>query len=131
MAKLSTKATAGRNFQEGGFKINYGVYSPTVTSSNGTINANLGNSFRDNREGSRNISVHNLKDGQSVTILVDGAVNNVITVDVYSDNGITSVPTKYGAGQSGTMASTYSLFTVYRIGGEVNFAIIGPIHGIS
>jgi hypothetical protein len=131
MADLSTIATAGRDFQDGGFKINYGVYSPTVTTVSGIANANFGNSFRDMRTGNRTINVHNLKDGQSLTILVQGALNNVITIAVFSDAGVTSVPVKYGAGQSGTMASAYSLFTVYRVGGDLNFAVIGPIHGIS
>ena len=130
MANLSTIATAGRDFQDGGYKINYGVYSPTVTTVLGIVNANLGNSFRDVRTGNRAIAVHNLKDGQSLTVLVQGALSNVITIAVFSDAGVTSVPVKYGAGQSGTMASTYSLFTVYRVGGDLNFAVIGPIHGI-
>lgn len=131
MAKLSNIATAGRDFQEGGYKINYGVYSPTVTSSNGIINANLGNTFQEIGTGSRTISVHNLKDGQSVTILVNnGAPNDELTINVYSDQGVTPVTTKYGAGQNGIMASAISLFTIYRIGGESGFAIIGPIHGI-
>lgn len=130
MANLSTIATAGRDFQDGGFKINYGVYSPTVTTVSGIANANLGNSFRDMRTGNRTIAVHNLKDGQSLTILVQGAANSVITITAFSDAGTTSVPVKYGAGQSGTMTSIYSLFTVYRIGGDLNFAVIGPIHGI-
>jgi hypothetical protein len=130
MANLSTIATAGRDFQDGGYKINYGVYSPTVTAVSGVVNANLGNSFRDVRTGNRAIAIHNLKDGQSVTILVQGAATNVITITAYSDNGITTIPVKYGAGQSGVMASTYSLFTVYRVGGSLNFAVIGPIHGI-
>lgn len=131
MANLSTIATAGRDFQDGGYKINYGVYSPTVTTVSGIVDANFGNSFRDIRTGNRTIAVHNLKDGQSVTILVQGAATNVIAIATYSDNGITSIPTKYGAGQSGTMASAYSLFTVYRVGGSLNFAVIGPIHGIA
>jgi len=130
MANLSLISTAGRDFQDGGYKINYGVYSPTVTTVSGVADANLGNSFRDMRTGNRTIAVHNLKDGQSLTVLVQGALNNVITIAVFSDAGVTSVPVKYGAGQSGTMASTYSLFTVYRVGGDLNFAVIGPIHGI-
>jgi hypothetical protein len=131
MANLSTIVTAGRDFQEGGYKINYGVYSPTNTALSGVVNANLGNSFRDVRSGNRSIAVHNLKDGQSVTILVQGAATNVITITAFSDAGITSIPVKYGAGQGGIMASAYSLFTIYRIGGALNLAIIGPIHGIT
>jgi hypothetical protein len=130
MANLSTIATAGRDFQDGGYKINYGVYSPTVTTVSGIANANLGNSFRDIRTGNRTIAVHNLKDGQSITILVSGALNNTITVTAYSDAGTTSIPVKYGAGQGGIMSSVYSLFTVYRIGGDLNMCVVGPIHGI-
>ena len=131
MANLSTIVTAGRDFQEGGYKINYGVYSPTNTALSGVVNANLGNSFRDVRSGNRSIAVHNLKDGQSLTVLVSGAVNNTITILAYSDAGVTSIPVKFGAGQSGVMASAYSLFTVYRIGGGLNMCIVGPIHGIA
>jgi hypothetical protein len=103
--------------------------SATISASTGIVDANSGTSFSDTRTGNRTIAVHNLGDGQSVAILVSGAANNVITITAYSDAGVTSVPVKYGAGQSGTMASAYSLFTIYRIGSS--FCVVGPIHGVA
>lgn len=128
MALLSVIATAGRDFQQGGYKVNYGVYSPTNTSLSGVVNSNLGNSFRDVRTGSRAIAIHNLKDGQSLTVLVSGASGNVITFSAYSDNGVTSLPIQYGSGYTNTMVSPYSLFTVYRIGGSLNLVTLFSCH---
>lgn len=106
------------------------IYTSTTTTVSGVANAALGSSFRDIRSGNRTIAIHNLKDGQSLSVLVQGAANNVITITAFSDAGTTSVPVKYGAGQNGIMASAYSLFTIYRIGGDINICVIGPIHGI-
>jgi hypothetical protein len=96
-----------------------------------TIDARLGNNFVNNLTGSRTIAVHNLGEGSTVSILCSGSANNVITIQAFSDAGITPVTVKYAAGQDGTMASAYSLFTIYRIGGSFNWAIVGPMHGIS
>lgn len=106
------------------------IYTATTTTVSGIANAALGSSFRDIRTGNRTIAIHNLKDGQSLSVLVQGAVNNDITITAFSDAGITSVPVKFGAGQNGIMASAYSLFTIYRIGGDINICVVGPIHGI-
>jgi len=106
----------------------------TITTT-GVVDASLGASFRDARSGSRTIAVHNIRDGQSISILVFGASSDVITITSFSDAGVTSIPIKYGAGQNGQMTSTTSLFTVFCIGQDLNvgsqsIAIIGPIHGI-
>jgi hypothetical protein len=106
----------------------------STINSTGTIEAFQGNSFLDARTGSRTININNLRDGQSLSILVLGASTNVITINAYSDTGITSLPVKYGAGQNGQMASAYSIFTVFRIGQTLTdpgIVIIGPIHGIA
>jgi hypothetical protein len=96
-----------------------------------TIDANLGSNFINTGTGSRTITINNLKDGMTVSIVCPGATGNVITIAAHADNGVTPLTVKYGAGQDGTMISAYSLFTVFRVGGSLNWAIVGPIHGIS
>lgn len=122
-------------YQDGSLKLDYGVFSPTVDVSSNTVNASLGANFKALGSGNRTLSVHNMKDGQSVTILVQGAVNNTITIAAYSDAGSTALSVKFAAGQDGIMASAWSLFTVMRIGGTsgagANFAVVGVMHGIS
>lgn len=122
-------------YQDGSVKIDYGVFSPTVDVSSNIANASLGANFKALGSGSRTLSVHNMKDGQSITLLVQGAANDVITIAAYSDAGTTALSVKYGAGQNGTMASAWSLFTVMRIGGTsgsgANFAVVGVMHGIA
>lgn len=121
-------------YQDGSVKIDYGVYSPTVDVSSNIVNGNLGANFKALGSGSRTLNVHNMKDGQSVTILVQGAANDVITIQAYSDAGSTALTVKFAAGQTNTMASAWSLFTVMRIGGTsgagANFAVVGVMHGI-
>ena len=121
-------------YQDGRVKIDYGVYSPTVDVSGDTIKASLGANFKVLGSGNRTIFVHDLEDGQSVTVLVQGALNNVITINAYSDNGVTPLSVKFASGQDGTMASAWSIFTVIRIGGTsgagANFAVVGVMHGI-
>jgi hypothetical protein len=121
-------------YQDGSLKLDYGVFSPTVDVSSNTVNAALGANFKALGSGNRTLSVHNMKDGQSVSILVQGAVNNTITIAAYSDAGSTALSVKFAAGQDGIMASAWSLFTVMRIGGTsgagANFAIVGVMHGI-
>lgn len=104
-------------YQDGSLKIDYGVFSPTVLVSSNIANAALGANFKVLGSGNRTINVHNMKDGQSVTMLVQGAVNNVITLQAYTDAGVSPLTVKFAAGQSGTMASTWSMFTVMAIGG--------------
>jgi len=122
-------------YQDGSVKIDYGVFSPTVDVSGDIANASLGANFKALGSGNRTLSVHNMKDGQSVTVLVQGALNNVITLNAYSDAGSTALSVKFAAGQDGIMASAWSLFTVMRIGGTsgagANFAVVGVMHGIS
>lgn len=121
-------------YQDGSVKIDYGVFSPTVDVSSNLVNASLGANFKVLGSGNRTIAVHNMKDGQSVTVLVQGAANDVITFDVYADAGVTGLTEKFAAGQNGIMASAWSLFTIMRIGGTsgagANFAVIGVMHGI-
>lgn len=121
-------------YQDGSVKIDYGVFSPTVDVSANLVNALLGANFKVLGSGNRTITVHNMKDGQSVTVLVQGATNDVITFDTYADAGVTGLTEKFAAGQTGTMASAWSLFTIMRIGGTsgagANFAVIGVMHGI-
>lgn len=122
-------------YEDGFVKIDYGIFSPTVDVSANTVIASLGANFKALGSGNRTISIHDLKDGQSVTILIQGAVNNTITINAYSDGGITPLSVKFAAGQNGIMASAWSLFTVMRIGGTsgagANFAVVGVMHGIS
>lgn len=128
---LSWMTTIPATFEGDAYKVTTSVYSPTLDTVSGVVNANLGSSFRDTNTGNRTIAVHNLKDGQSVNIMVQGAINDVITITAFSDSGVTSIPVKYGAGQNGVMASTYSLFAIYRIGGAFDFVTVGPVHGIT
>jgi len=121
-------------YQDGSVKIDYGVFSPTVDVSSNLVNASLGANFKVLGSGNRTIAIHNMKDGQSVTVLVQGAANDVITFDTYADAGVTGLTEKFAAGQNGIMASAWSLFTIMRIGGTsgagANFAVIGVMHGI-
>jgi hypothetical protein len=130
----STLTDLKTRYQDGSLKIDYGVFSPTVDVSGNLVNAALGANFKVLGSGSRTIAVHNMKDGQSVTILVQGAVNDVIAFDTYADAGLTGLTEKFAAGQNGIMASAWSLFTIMRIGGTSgagsNFAIVGVMHGI-
>ena len=122
-------------YQDGRVKIDYGVFSPTVEVSGNIVKASLGANFKVLGSGNRTISVHDLEDGQSVTVLVQGNTNDEITISAYSDGGTSPLSVKFAAGQNGTMASAWSLFTVMRIGGlsgdGANFAIVGVMHGIS
>lgn len=104
---------------------------PTATNATNTIDARNGSTWINTPTGSRTVNIHHLADGQTVSILCAGAANVVITIAAYSDAGSTSVPVKFGAGQNGTMSSSYSLFTIYRIAGAVNWAVVGPIHGLA
>lgn len=113
----STLTDLKTRYQDGSLKIDYGVFSPTVDVSGNLINAALGANFKVLGSGSRTIAVHNMKDGQSVTVLVQGAANNVITLQAYTDAGITPLIVKFAAGQNNIMASTWSMFTVMAIGG--------------
>jgi len=121
-------------YQDGSVKIDYGVFIPTVDVSSNLVNASLGANFKVLGSGNRTIAIHNMKDGQSVTVLVQGAANDVITFDTYADAGVTGLTEKFAAGQNGIMASAWSLFTIMRIGGTsgagANFAVIGVMHGI-
>lgn len=110
------------------FEVQSLALGPTLSTVSAVADCRLGNSFKDERTGSRTISIHNIKDGQSIGILVQGQTSDVITITAFSDSGVTQVPVKYGAGQNGQMVSTYSLFTIYRIGND--FCVVGPIHGI-
>ena len=131
----TTLADLRTRYQDGSVKIDYGVFSPTVDVSGDIVNASLGANFKALGSGNRTLSIHNMKDGQSVTVLVQGALNNVITLNAYSDAGSTALSVKFAAGQDGIMASAWSLFTVMRIGGTsgagANFAVVGVMHGIS
>jgi len=122
-------------YQDGSLRIDYGVFSPTVTAGGNAVDSSLGANFKVLGSGNRTLSVYNIKDGQSVTILVQGAINDVITLNAYSDGGSTALSVKFAAGQNGIMASAWSLFTVMRIGGTTgagaNFAVVGVMHGIS
>lgn len=146
MAKSAIQGTTltdlRTRYEDGSVKIDYGVFSPTrVYSTTGsiTIDASLGANFKildtspnPNASG-RTISVQNLKDGQSVSILVEGVTNRQITINATGDENVT-LDTRFAAGQNGTMASAWSLFTIMRIGGTsgdgANFAVIGVMHGI-
>ena len=131
----STLTDLKTRYQDGSLKIDYGVFSPTVDASSNLVNAALGANFKVLGSGNRTINIHNIKDGQSVTLLVQGAANNIITLQAYSDAGITALSVKFAAGQTGTMSSAWSMFTVMAIGGTsgagANFAIIGVMHGIA
>jgi hypothetical protein len=96
-----------------------------------TADALLASNFYADGTGSRTITINNLAIGQSATILVKGAANTVITIQAFSDVGITPLVVKYGAGQNGTMASAYTLFSLFRTGGSNDWVVVGPIHGIS
>ena len=97
-----------------------------------TIDCDLGNNFRHlNQTGNRTYTLHNFKDNSSLSVLISGQANDEIVFNAYSDNGVTPLIVKYGAGQSGTMASAYTLFTFFRAGGNLNWVVVGPIHGIS
>ena len=120
-------------YEDGSVKIDYGVFSPTVFVYDDKVNAKTGATFKLFGSGSRTVNINNIKDGQSVTLLVQGSANTVITLRAYTDEGTTLLTSVFAAGQNGTMASNWSLFTVMRIGGTVaegSIAIIGVMHGI-
>lgn len=97
-----------------------------------TIDCDIGNNFRHlSQSGNRTYNIHNFKDNSSISVLVSGQANNVITFNAYSDAGVTPLVVKYGAGQNGTMASAYTLFSFFRSGGDLGYVVVGPIHGIS
>jgi hypothetical protein len=115
-------------------RLDYGAYSPTVTMSSNVADASVAANFKLLGSGNRSIAVHNLRDGQTISILVQGAVNNVISFTAYSNAGVTTLSSFFAAGQNGTMSSSFSLFTLMRIGGSSgagsNFVVIGVMHGM-
>jgi len=109
-----------------------GTAGSVLDMSSTTIDCNLASNFRHlGQTGNRTYNIHNFPDGKSISVLLSGQANNVITFNAYSDAGTTPLTVKYGAGQNGTMASAYTLFTFFRAGGNLNWVIVGPIHGIS
>ena len=109
------------------------VQAGTVTPSTGgttgavtsTCDAQLGASFSvgAGAGGSATITINDLIDGQTINILKTGAAGNVITFA-----GLSGLTQHTGITYSNTMTSTYSMFTLTRIG---TFVIINALHGIS
>jgi hypothetical protein len=119
---MASSAFSPKTFQD--------FFQSTVTIGN-SIDARTNSNFLNTGSGSRTITVTNIQDGKTIAILCPGQANDIISIVAYADDGLTPLTVKYGAGQNGTMASTYSLFTLLRVGGSLNWVIVGPIHGIS
>jgi len=111
-----------------------GSSSPTVAiTTNVAVNCALSNVFSYSfGTGNRTIPIHNLENGQTISVLVTGAVGNIITFNCFSDAGITLVTTKVPAYASTTMSSTQSIFNITRfVAGSTNWAVVAPFHGLS
>ena len=95
-----------------------------VTGPTTTCNAQLGAVFNvaAGAGGNKTFTISNLIDGQTINVLVAGAAANTVT---WTIAGLTQ---KTGVTYSNTMTSTYSMFTITRVG---TFAIINALHGIS
>lgn len=115
-------------YQDGSVVLNYGMFSPTVTVTDNIVNASLGANFSVLGSGNRTVNIHNIKDGQSLTILVSGAAGNVISFQAYEGSGATPLTIQFGSAAGTTMVSTYSLFTIYRIGGSLNLVVLFACH---
>jgi hypothetical protein len=111
-----------------------GSNTPTVSiTTNVAVNCSLSNVFSYSfGTGNRTIPIHNLENGQTISVLVTGANGNQITFNCFSDAGITAVTTKVPAYASTTMASAQSIFNITRVSaGSINWAIVAPFHGLS
>jgi hypothetical protein len=111
-----------------------GSYSTTVSvTTNVACDANQSNVFNYTYRVSatRTIPIHNLASGQTITVLVTGVANDIITFNCFSDSGLTAVTVKVPAYNSLTMTTTQSVYNITRVTGSVNWAIVCPLHGLS
>jgi hypothetical protein len=97
-----------------------------------TIDCDIGSVFTHlNGTGTpRTYTINNFKGGRTLSVLISGAANDVINFTINSDSGTGSLTVKYGAGQNGTMASAFTLFTFLRPSDDTNWVLVSPIHGI-